>query len=854
MKNKQKLNVVDNNCIHSLSLLTLAVLFSLYSTKTFAAEYFDPAFISGNEDSQLDLSFYSKDGDISPGDYLVSVSVNEKVMPEKMVKFVLNKEYKLVPVFTPNQLKALGVDVENVPALKNLPKEAPIENIIALIPDYRATFITSDLKLKLSFPQLIMKNKSEREVDPTLWDEGIPALLFNYSLMGTSSHTSGANMKNVLAQVFGGMNLQAWRFRFNYFGNYNKYDGHGNSNTGTNNNFNNVRLYRDIKSLKSTLQLGEIMPVLSIFESFPFKGISLSSNEEMIPQSQRGFAPVITGYANSNALVLVKQNGNTVYQTYVSPGPFKIDDLRQTQLSGELEVFIQEADGSIRKQMIASSSLPIMEREGAFKYEVSAGQYNASGSEKSKFALGTFSYGLHNNITLYGGAMGGNTYMSSVVGIGTSLGTLGAISFDATTSRAKLNGIDDWKNGQSYRVRYAKNMLSTGTTFDLAAYRYSTKDYYSFNDANLIDENGLLSWGRAKRKNNFQVSISQQLGRYGSLILSGNREDYWNSHEVNKRVSLSYNATLKGVSYFVTYNIEKRKDEYNNWPEDRRLSIGMQVPFSIFNPSTLAEKSSLSYAINTGNHGNTTQNIGLRTSLLEDRLGISVDQDYSKDKNTNNNSNLNINYVGEVSNSALGYSYSNDYNTLSGSLNGGIIAHPYGVTLARYVGASPLALVEAEQAAGTKVNSGIGTINNRGFALVPIGNAYNKNPVSLDIYSLPNNVEVDNSIHQLYPTKDAVVYTKFNTKVGYQVIMTLMRQHKPLPFGALVSVVGDETNTSVVGDNGEAYLAGLASQGQLTVRWGNDAQQTCQVNYTLPIESAPQDKNTPVIEYTADCQ
>lgn len=124
MKNKQKLNVVDNNCIHSLSLLTLAVLFSLYSTKTFAAEYFDPAFISGNEDSQLDLSFYSKDGDISPGDYLVSVSVNEKVMPEKMVKFALNKEYKLVPVFTPNQLKALGVDVENVPALKNLPKEA----------------------------------------------------------------------------------------------------------------------------------------------------------------------------------------------------------------------------------------------------------------------------------------------------------------------------------------------------------------------------------------------------------------------------------------------------------------------------------------------------------------------------------------------------------------------------------------------------------------------------------------------------------------------------------------------------------------------------------------------------------
>ncbi|MFY3770825.1 MAG: fimbria/pilus outer membrane usher protein [Pseudomonadota bacterium] len=857
MKNKQRQNsnVVDNRRLHALRPLTLVVFLSLYATSTWAEEYFDPAFISGNEDSQLDLSFYSKNGDISPGDYLVSISVNEKVMPEKMIKFVLNKEYKLVPVFTPNELQALGVDVENVPALKLLPKETPIEDITALIPDYRATFTASNLALKLSFPQLIMKNKSESEVDPTLWNEGIPALLFNYSLMGSASHTPEANMKNILTQMFGGVNFQAWRFRFNYFGNYTKYDGHGTANTHTKNDFNNVRLYRDIKSLKSTLQLGEIMPVLSIFESFPFKGVSLSSNEEMIPQSQRGFAPVITGYANSNALVLVKQNGNTVYQTYVSPGPFRIDDLRQTQLSGELEVFIQEADGSVRKQMIASSSLPIMEREGAFKYEVSAGQYNAAGTAKSKFALGSFSYGLPRNITLYGGGMGGSDYLSSVVGIGTSLGKLGALSFDATMSRAKIQGADSWENGQSYRVRYAKNMLSTGTTVDLAAYRYSTKEYYSFSDMNLISGNVLHPWGRAKRKNNFQISLSQQLGRYGSLTLSGNREDYWDSNEVNKRVSLSYNATLKEISYFITYNIEKRKDEHNNWPEDRRLSVGVQIPFKIFSPTSLAEKSSLSYAINTGNHGNTAHNVGLRTSLLNDKLGISVDQDYSKDKHANNNSNLNINYVGEVSNSTLGYSYSNDYNTLSGSFNGGIIAHPYGVTLARYVGSSPMALVEAEQAAGTKVNSGMGTINNSGFALIPIGNTYNKNPVALDIYSLPNNVEVDNSIHQLYPTKDAVVYTKFNTKVGHQVIMTLMHQHKPLPFGALVSVVGDKENMSVVGDNGEVYLAGLLPQGQLTVQWGNEAQQRCQVNYTLPIDNTtPQDKIAPVIEYAADCQ
>ncbi len=84
-------------------------------------------------------------------------------------------------------------------------------------------------------------------------------------------------------------------------------------------------------------------------------------------------------------------------------------------------------------------------------------------------------------ITAYGGLLIANGYTSGVIGSGVSLGLLGALSADVTLARANL---DKTYHGQSYRVRYSKSLLSTGTSFDLTALRYSTKDYYDFSDYN----------------------------------------------------------------------------------------------------------------------------------------------------------------------------------------------------------------------------------------------------------------------------------------------------------------------------------------------------------------------------------
>ncbi|MCV5625921.1 fimbria/pilus outer membrane usher protein, partial [Escherichia coli] len=91
--------------------------------------------------------------------------------------------------------------------------------------------------------------------------------------------------------------------------------------------------------------------------SFQFRGAQLSSVPEMLPDSRRGYAPVVRGVANSNARVEVRQNGYTVYSTVVPPGPFALNDIHPSTLSGDLDVTVIEADGTRHNFTLPYSSV-----------------------------------------------------------------------------------------------------------------------------------------------------------------------------------------------------------------------------------------------------------------------------------------------------------------------------------------------------------------------------------------------------------------------------------------------------------------------------------------------------------------
>lgn len=87
---------------------------------------------------------------------------------------------------------------------------------------------------------------------------------------------------------------------------------------------------RALPTIGSEITLGETFSSGQFFSSLGFLGVALSTDDRMLPESQRGYAPVVRGIARTNARVTVYQNNRSIYQTTVSPGAFEFNDLSVT--------------------------------------------------------------------------------------------------------------------------------------------------------------------------------------------------------------------------------------------------------------------------------------------------------------------------------------------------------------------------------------------------------------------------------------------------------------------------------------------------------------------------------------------
>lgn len=134
----------------------------------------------------------------------------------------------------------------------------------------------------------------------------------------------------------------------------------------------------------------------------------------------RGFAPTVRGVANSNAQVTIRQNGYVIYQSYVSPGAFEIKDLYATSSSGNLDVTVKENNGTITQFTVPYSAVPMLQREGRTKYEVTAGEYRSGSSMQNSpdFWQGTISHGFSEGVTVYGGTQLSDNYWAFSAGAG----------------------------------------------------------------------------------------------------------------------------------------------------------------------------------------------------------------------------------------------------------------------------------------------------------------------------------------------------------------------------------------------------------------------------------------------------
>ncbi|HEX4503367.1 MAG TPA: fimbria/pilus outer membrane usher protein [Scandinavium sp.] len=824
-----------NNKLRPAKLaLLVTIALGGVGTNVYARDFFNPELLEVDNPGagKADLSAYEA-GSQAPGIYRVDIVVDDQVVESSDIDFkqVVGEgdDVKLQPCLSVEQLKRWGVRTELFPALSG---QGNCANLGA-IPKASADFQFGAQRLVLSIPQAALSPMARGYVPPEQWDEGINAAMLNYSLSG-SNHRSrgngdGGTDSSQYANLRPGINVGPWRLR-----NYTTWSRDSNGTA----KWDNVYTYmqRDIIPLKAQLTTGDSTAPSDVFDSMPFRGVQLASDDDMLPDSLKGYAPVVRGIARTNAQVVIRQNGYQIYQSFVSPGAFEITDMYPTGGAGDLDVTVKEADGSEQHFVVPFASLPVLQREGRLKYSVTGGQYRSydSNVEKTPFAQLTAIYGLSHGFTLYGGLQESSKYQSLAAGVGKNMGILGAFSVDAI--QAWSTPKDGAKiGGQSWRARFSKNFEQTGTNFSIAGYRYSTSGYYSMQDVlDSYSDNAIV---QDRRRNRAELTMSQALGNnLGSITLSAVREDYWNSNKTMESYSAGYNGSWSGINYGVTYTYSKNGSDTGSgrqtyYDKDQQLAVNVSIPLEKFMPNTWAN-----YGMSASKSSGTTHQLGLSGSSLENNaLNWNVQEGYGTD-GVGNTGSANGDYRGSYGEVTAGYGYDKNSETLNYGLQGGVLAHADGVTLTQPLGETNV-LIKAPGAKGVSVQNQSGAKTDwRGYTAVSNLSPFRKNDVELQTDTLPNDVELELTNKTMIPTRGAIVRADYVANVGGRVLMTLNQVNgQQVPFGAIVSVEGqDKSQVFIVGDAGQVYLTGLKATGKLIAKWGESKSQQCMLNYTLP--------------------
>lgn len=801
---------------------SLCLFLIFFNTKnTLAQDYFNPKFLGSDAASIENLSYLSAGSKLSPGDYYLYIYSGEQFLKNMKIRFsTVNGTVQ--PCFTLEIVEVIPFNEDAKKHFQSLSTGSDeCIDIAKYIKNFDYEVDLSKLVLRLSIPQIYLDSTQSTMAPESEWDDGITAFMMNYNFNGSYSKSDSNNYSSNFLELNNRGNLGPWRLNANV--NFNE------SKSGTVNSHqvdtNGLYLSRKINSLKSELLVGQSTLGSNLFDANSYIGMTLATSYEMLPDSDKGYSPSIRGIAESRSKLTVKQNNTIIYQTYVNPGPYNIDNLNSVGTSGDYEVELTSADGAVQKFSVPYSSLPNLLRPGKYNYSVTLGKLDLAYVDDIDFFQSSVSIGVPFESTLFLGTQLSENYTSVGIGVGKDFGVYGALSVDTLHANSK---VDNAKlSGASYRILYSKSFNETGTNLQLTGYRYSTSDYYSLSEASRrknMSDIGFDNYYNGRKKDSFQINVSQSLNDYGQLYVWGNVNSYWGRETQSKNIQFGWNKNFpqfNNIMISASYN----KRTYSTMTDDV-----LYLSFSM--PLTKTTSKNMMYASNSTNysksdHSNATSLYG---NMMDNKLDYSVYQTVNKNS-SNNNTNINVGYKANSATLRVGSSYSQQSKQLDYGVSGGILLHEDGIAFTREATDTAILVVAkgAEGASVSRAGENI-TINTGGYALIPYATPYHYNDIELDPASFSNLYDIDNKIAKVAPTRGAISKVIFDVKRGYSFLVSVRYKNKPIKFGTLVK--NDEYNNfSIADDDGSVYLTGVKNNSSYTVELGDNTTCRFVINY-----------------------
>ena len=811
-----------------LKILSVLVFSLICSMRTYADELkeiqFNTEVMDVEDRNHIDLGQFSRGAFIMPGSYTMAVKINAQTIPEQPIVFYAPSDDPKgsVACITKDLAEKLGLK-EGVFEKLTWTRDGKCLDLKSL-PGMTLHGDLPSSTLNVSIPQIYLDYVDESWDPPARWDDGIPGILMDYYVNATTQKQSNASSQyDVSGNGTLGGNLGPWRLRADWQANYQHQTGAGGGQPGMRWDWSRYYAYRAIRSIGAKLVLGETDLNSNLFDSVRFSGGSLSTDDSMLPPNLRGYAPEVTGVARTNAKVTVSQQGRVIYETQVAAGPFRIQDLNDA-VTGQLDVRIQEQDGSVQEYKMDTANIPYLSRPGMVRYKIAAGRPSdiRHRTNGDFFGSGEFTWGISNGWSLYGGGIGGKDYNALALGIGRDLLILGAISFDFTESRARLPGEDKTYSGGSYRVSYSKRFDDYDSQVTFAGYRFSERDYMSMSEYLDSRNNGIRS---QNSKEMYTVNLNKNFRELNlSANINYNHQTYWD-RPANDR----YNFTVS--SYFDMWNIKNislsltaYRSKYNSASDDG-MYLSLSLPLS--NGATIGYNGSFNKNNNTNN--------ATYYDRIDDHNSYQVSAGSARNGATASGY---LTHEGDYAEVDATASYQEGAYTSAGiSLQGGATATLKGAALHRtsMLGGTRL-LVDADGVSNIPVK-GFGPTartNYFGKAVIADVNSYYRNNVSIDLDNMPDNAEATKSVTSATLTEGAIGYRKFNVISGEKAMAVIrLADGTTPPFGA--TVINDQKQeVGIISDGGSVYLSGIKADEVMSVRWDGQTQCHLHIPSRLP--------------------
>lgn len=810
---------------NSLYTLFFSIFLILSTSHSVMAFEFDEKMFTDLGETNIDLSQFSGPTNQFNGLYYADIYVNDTLTHQNQRIELATIDQEISFCFTQNILDELPLKQRDLKFSNTRKDNCPI--LTTDDPDIKINFSGHNNELHLAFPHKYIENIDTSWAPVSARDHGVAGIIFDYSLI--SSHDRhkryGAYTSNKNLSSYGTVGANFGRFRVRADYQYSRKDSEGHFE------WDKIYAFTDIGSLNSKLYVGELYTKSNLFDTFRFKGISLFSDEQMKPSYLRGYAPEITGLANSNAIVTLRQYGSVIRTIQVPPGPFSITDL-PSGFSGPVDVTVEEDNGQTQRYQVDIANVPFLTRKGDIRYAANIGRISPLNNNKNSDYGNALSFdssiGLTNTFSLLEGIMltSNGKYQSYNLGLGMNLGLFGALSFDITHSKNSAYEKESF-HGERYRINYSKRFFRY-STLSLSAV-HSTDGYTTMQNYIYLKQNQTTR-NINREKNRFTLSLSQNIPSISSSIsLSISKNSYWekNSSEYynasfNKHFRTGY---LDGSSITFSYS---RNDTGYYHDKENRFALYVTIPLGKNSRNRLHYNSSYSDLSRQQSHDLTYYNYYNKNNY-SDYLTVGTRAYRRPDYSGGNEYSLNAS-IDSTSRYGRLYAtaeYAKDYQRATLGLDSSITITQHGIATNPRVYNDSARIIIDGGVSGVHIENSSAT-NIFGLAGIHNVSAYYPLTYKIDNDNLPQEVEIQNSVFKLAVSDGAIAYRSTNPITGEKAIVkiTLANGDHP-PFGSMVYRSDNfEREISMVSEEGMTYLSGIKKHARYQLKWGSE--NSCQ--------------------------